>query len=110
CSYCHTCLERCPQKIAVSEIIVKLKNIAAKVRGIPEGYVNEPKIFKVVLEKLKVSPDEAIFVGDRLYDDIKGAKSVGMTAILKEKRPYTGEEEIVPDLVIKNISDLKLYL
>ncbi|GAG66762.1 unnamed protein product [marine sediment metagenome] len=70
----------------------------------------EPKIFKVVLEKLKVSPDEAIFVGDRLYDDIKGAKSVGMTAILKEKRPYTGEEEIVPDLVIKNISDLKLYL
>lgn len=44
CSYCHTCLERCPQKIAVSEIIVKLKNIAAKVRGIPEGYVNELKM------------------------------------------------------------------
>ncbi|MFH1583744.1 MAG: HAD family hydrolase [Actinomycetota bacterium] len=70
----------------------------------------DSKIFKVVLEKLKVSPDEAIFVGDRLYDDIKGAKSVGMTAVLKEKRPYTGEEEIVPDLVIKNISDLKLYI
>jgi len=44
CCYCHTCLERCPQKIAVSEIIVKLKNIAAKVRGIPEGYVNELKM------------------------------------------------------------------
>jgi heterodisulfide reductase subunit C len=44
CSYCHTCLERCPQKIPVSEIIVKLKNIAAKVRGIPEGYVNELKM------------------------------------------------------------------
>ncbi len=70
----------------------------------------EPKIFKVALEKLKVSPDEAIFVGDRLYDDIKGAKRVGMTAILKEKRTYMGEEEIVPDLVIKNISDLKLYI
>lgn len=70
----------------------------------------DSKIFDITLEKLKVSPDEAIFVGDRLYDDIKGAKSVGMTAILKEKRTYTGEEEIVPDLVIKNISDLKLYI
>lgn len=70
----------------------------------------DSKIFEIILEKLKVSPDEAIFVGDRLYDDIKGAKSVGMTAVLKEKRPYTGEEEIVPDLVIKNISDLKLYI
>jgi putative hydrolase of the HAD superfamily len=69
-----------------------------------------PKIFKVALEKLRVSPDKAIFVGDRLYDDIKGAKSVGMTAILKEKETYTGEEEIVPDLVIKNISDLKSYI
>lgn len=44
CSYCHTCLERCPQKILVSEIIAKLKNIAAKVRDIPEGYINELKM------------------------------------------------------------------
>ena len=70
----------------------------------------DSKIFKVALEKLKVKPDGAIFIGDRLYDDIKGAKSVGMTAILKEKRTYKGEEEIIPDLVIKNISDLKLYI
>ncbi|MGB3345916.1 MAG: 4Fe-4S dicluster domain-containing protein [Candidatus Humimicrobiia bacterium] len=44
CCYCHTCLERCPQKILVSEIIAKLKNIAAKVRDIPEGYINELKM------------------------------------------------------------------
>lgn len=44
CSYCHTCLERCPQKIPVSEIIVKIKNIAAKIRDIPEGYINELKM------------------------------------------------------------------
>jgi len=70
----------------------------------------DPVIFKIALEKLKVQSNKAIFVGDRLYDDIKGAKSVGMIAILKEKRPFTGEEEVIPDLVIKNISDLKLYL
>ncbi len=70
----------------------------------------DPGIFKIALEKLKVKSNKAIFVGDRLYDDIKGAKSVGIKAILKEKRPYFGEEEIVPDLVIKNISDLKLYI
>lgn len=70
----------------------------------------DPEIFKIALEKLKISPNRIIFIGDRLIDDIKGAKSVGMTAILKEKRIYTGEEEIIPDLVIKNISDLRLYL
>jgi len=70
----------------------------------------DPEIFKIALEKLKVQSNKAIFIGDRLYDDIKGAKNVGMTAILKEKRPFTGEEEVIPDLVIKNISDLRLYL
>jgi len=36
CAACHTCLERCPQMIAVSEIMVQLKNAAARLGNIPE--------------------------------------------------------------------------
>ena len=44
CSFCHTCLERCPQGIAVSEIISKLKGMVAKVKGIPSAYKDEIKM------------------------------------------------------------------
>lgn len=39
CASCHTCLERCPQKIEVSEIMVQLKNAAARSGNIPENVI-----------------------------------------------------------------------
>jgi heterodisulfide reductase subunit C len=47
CASCHTCLERCPQKIEVSEIMVQLKNAAARMGNIPENEI------KMVLEIMK---------------------------------------------------------
>jgi len=44
CSYCHTCLERCPQGIAVSEVISYLKGMVAKIKGIPSAYKDEIKM------------------------------------------------------------------
>ena len=41
------------------------------------------KIFKVALNNLSVSASEAIFVGNSLHHDIKGAKGVGMMTVLK---------------------------
>jgi len=38
-------------------------------------------IFERALEALGVAPDEAMFVGDRLYEDIRGANEVGMTSV-----------------------------
>jgi len=37
CAYCLTCLEHCPQKIEVSEIMVQLKNAAARMGCAPES-------------------------------------------------------------------------
>ena len=37
--------------------------------------------FRAVLEALAVAPEEAVFVGDRLWDDIRGAQQAGMRAI-----------------------------
>ena len=40
-----------------------------------------PEIFERALEALEVAPDEALFVGDRLYEDVRGAAQVGMTTV-----------------------------
>ena len=40
-----------------------------------------PEIFERALEALEVAPDEALFVGDRLYEDVRGAAEVGMTTV-----------------------------
>ena len=40
-----------------------------------------PEIFEQALTALDVSPEEALFVGDRLYEDVRGAGQVGMTTV-----------------------------
>ena len=40
-----------------------------------------PAIFERALEALDVEPAEAMFVGDRLYEDVRGAGEVGMTTV-----------------------------
>jgi putative hydrolase of the HAD superfamily len=41
----------------------------------------DPAIFERALAELGVAPERAAFVGDRRYEDIRGAKEVGMTTI-----------------------------
>lgn len=43
CVTCLTCLERCPQKIEVSEIMVQLKNAAARIGNIPENEIKKSR-------------------------------------------------------------------
>ncbi|HSK15486.1 MAG TPA: HAD family hydrolase [Gaiellaceae bacterium] len=40
-----------------------------------------PAVFEAALERLGVVPEEAAFVGDRRYEDVRGAKELGMTTI-----------------------------
>ena len=65
-----------------------------------------PKIFKTALGRLKVKPERAVFVGDRLAEDIGGAKSVGMKAILKPKTGREYSAPIVPDGRINSLYEL----
>ena len=41
----------------------------------------DPAIFERALEALGVAPENALFVGDRLYEDVRGAAEVGMTTV-----------------------------
>jgi putative hydrolase of the HAD superfamily len=40
-----------------------------------------PEIFRRALEALEVSPEETVFVGDRLYEDVRGAGELGMRTV-----------------------------
>jgi putative hydrolase of the HAD superfamily len=55
-------------------------------------------------------PARVVFVGDRPYDDIHGAKAVGMRAVLVPHstipRDQSGHSEGEPDAVIQRLADL----
>lgn len=40
-----------------------------------------PAIFQRALEQLGVAPEGVLFVGDRLYEDVRGAGELGMTTV-----------------------------
>jgi putative hydrolase of the HAD superfamily len=42
----------------------------------------DPLIFETALERLGVDPARALFVGDRRYEDVKGASELGMRTVL----------------------------
>jgi putative hydrolase of the HAD superfamily len=37
--------------------------------------------FRITLERLDVAPEEAVYVGDRLWEDVTGAAQIGMRTI-----------------------------
>lgn len=65
------------------------------------------QIFKHVLNQVGADPSEAVFVGDRLVDDIAGAHGIGMRGILtRQYRDEEPSEDIVPDAVISRIDEI----
>lgn len=43
CTSCHSCLERCPQRIEVSELLIELRNLAAESGNIPKLLLERAK-------------------------------------------------------------------
>ena len=71
-----------------------------------------PDIFRRILGELGVAPEEAVFVGDKLREDVYGPKDAGMRAVLtrqfrtEDVDPAKGE----PDAVIDSLVELLPYL
>ncbi len=62
-----------------------------------------PDIFEYALRKLKVRPEEALFVGDNVELDYKGAKNVGMHPLLIDR---TEKQEQGDLRTIKNLKEI----
>ena len=55
-------------------------------------------------------PAACVFVGDRPYDDVHGAKSIGMRAVLIPNSDVPPFESAAPDAVITRLSELTRHL
>jgi len=65
-----------------------------------------PSVFFEALAAIGVTnPANAVFVGDRPYDDISGAKGVGMRTVWRAN-PYVPAYDVEPDAVIDGLFDL----
>jgi putative hydrolase of the HAD superfamily len=70
-------------------------------------------IFKKALDELGIRSEEAVFVGDSISEDIRGAKGAGMKSILIEHDdPFKDfsrkdkDEDVIPDGRIRNLKEL----
>lgn len=67
----------------------------------------QPEIFWHILEKLGVSPEEAVYVGDSPEHDIVGAKAAGMWVIhFPSTKRARKQVEVEPDATIQALSAL----
>ena len=69
-----------------------------------------PAIFQAALDSLRVSPSEGVFVGDIPWGDIKGAKDVGMRAVLTHQFHQEDPGEYQPDLIIHRLAEIIDYV
>jgi HAD superfamily hydrolase (TIGR01549 family) len=45
----------------------------------------DPSIFRAALQRLQAEPHEALMIGDQPEDDVEGARSIGMEAVLLDR-------------------------
>jgi HAD superfamily hydrolase (TIGR01509 family) len=61
--------------------------------------------FGAVLDALDVAPERAVFVGDRLHDDVYGAHSMGMRTIWIRNGAWMSWD-VEPDAVVDSLADV----
>ncbi len=71
----------------------------------------DPRILKVILKKMKVKPQEALYVGDMTIDVETGKRAdVKTVAVLTGSSTKREVEALRPSRVIRKISDLRMIL
>jgi putative hydrolase of the HAD superfamily len=66
-----------------------------------------PEAFRAAMRAVGVTdPAECVFVGDRPYDDVYGAKSAGMRAVLVPNSDVPAFSGAEPDAVISRLAEL----
>jgi putative hydrolase of the HAD superfamily len=64
-----------------------------------------PRAFETLLDEVAVAAHEAVFVGDRLWDDVAGAQRVGMRAIWV-RNSEVPSYDVEPDAVVEELGEI----
>ena len=59
-------------------------------------YKPQPELFKEMLGRLSLSPEETVYVGDRHYEDVYGASSLGINAVWVDRNDRGLREDLPP--------------
>ncbi len=72
----------------------------------------DPAIFHAACAALGVAPHEAVYVGDDLHYDVRGAQNAGLRAVwLKRADTHVQQQQaIVPDAICANFDELLAWL
>jgi putative hydrolase of the HAD superfamily len=66
----------------------------------------DPRIFVHALRALGVDPAHAVFVGDRVNDDVVGARGVGMRTILTRQFRQEEPGDVQPDATVERLEEV----
>ncbi|MCJ0932057.1 HAD family hydrolase [Virgibacillus halodenitrificans] len=66
-----------------------------------------PEIFQRALEKLNVSPEQSIFVGDHPENDVKASQNIGMEGIWKKDIHW---EDVEANFIVNDLKELPLII
>jgi len=83
------------------DVIVIAGESGTMIRPHPSGLL-------LAAKKLNLKPEQCIFVGDKPFTDIQGAKAAGMTTVLVQRRMWNLSP--IPNHLIRSLSELKNLL
>jgi putative hydrolase of the HAD superfamily len=69
-----------------------------------------PRIYQTVLDALDVAPHAAVFVGDRVREDVYGPRALGMRVVLTHEHRQEPPDGAAPDGFIRQFSELPALL
>ena len=96
-----------PKRISRSSIL-RLFDVVVIAGEETDKVKPNPSSYLLALRKLQLKPPEAVYVGDKPFTDIKGAKALGIITVLIRRKPW--KEYVKPDFTIDNLIQLKSIL
>jgi putative hydrolase of the HAD superfamily len=70
----------------------------------------DPRIFEAMLSRLESTRNDTVMIGDSLRSDIGGARAAGIKAVWINRYNLLNDGPVVPDMEIKNLSQLRPIL
>ncbi len=74
-------------------------------------YKPEARLFQTVLSELQADPSECVYVGDKQFEDVQGARGVGMSVVWINRRAEPLNPDLPsPDAEIRDLLELPAVL
>ena len=74
-------------------------------------YKPRPELFQEMLRRLKLTPQEVVYVGDKQLEDVQGAHQAGMRAVWINRYEAAADPQLPqPDYQIKSLLELPVVL